>query len=173
MTTVWRKDPCYFEIGLEKEHRCTLGHHCGPRSATTLRMEPNYLDWSRWQRSASPRLEIPEVFTKTFYWAVVALHPVTRSHTKPQQGVSIHGFMRQKENRWLVPAHTTNGWQCVGSSLANVAPLAPQRYILWWSSGVNSTRKASPVLLSSWIEFKVLAVGVYKILGTCTGISSA
>lgn len=34
MTIVWRKDPCYFEIGLEKEHRC-MGHHLGPGSATT------------------------------------------------------------------------------------------------------------------------------------------
>lgn len=134
----WRKDPCYFETELEKEHRCTLGHHLGPRSATMLRMEPNFFEWSQWQHFLSPCLGIPEFFTKTFYWAVVVLHSVTTFHTKLQLSVSIPGFVCQKTSGSSAP--TTNWWQCVGSGLVNVAPLAPQHCILWWSWAANSTR---------------------------------
>lgn len=152
MTTVWRKDPCYFEKGVEK----TVGHRFGPRSATTLRMQPNYVEWSWWQHSASPCLEIPEVLIKIFHWAVAALQCVTRLRTKLQLGVSIPSFMTE---RWLIPADTTDWWQCVGSNLAKVGTPA----LLWWSWDVNSNRKPLPMLLSTWIEFKILAIGVPKI----------
>lgn len=133
-----------------KEHSCPLGSHFGPRSATTLRMKPNSVEWSWWWHSASPCLEIPEVFIKIFHWAVAVWQCVTRFHTKPQPGVSIPGFMT--ESRWVIPADTTDWWPCESwhPSTALVKHL-------------NSNREAWPMLLSTWIGLKILAIGVPKI----------
>lgn len=147
MTTVRIKDPCYFEIGLEKENRCTLGHHwtqvcyhwewsqviLNDPDDSTLQVHA----W-RFQKSLQNLL---------LTCSSVALCDQV-SHKTPA-GCKYSWFY-ETENRWLIPAYTTNWWHCVGSSLANALPSAPHHCILWRSWGVNSTRKASPVLLSSW-----------------------
>lgn len=73
-----------------------------------------------------------------------------------QVGVSIPSFMT--ESRWLIPADPIDWWQCVDSTFVKVdTPALP-----WWNWDGNSNRKVWPVLLSTWIALKILAIGVSR-----------